>query len=69
MYPEIVRDSNAILSVADHHDYVKELLDNGHNLRDIIALVSTTDQWNSYVRYVKNWINNRRVVHQTNMIG
>lgn len=69
LYPEIVRDSNAILSVADHHDYVKELLDNGHNLRDIIALVSTTDQWNSYVRYVKNWINNRRVVHQTNMIG
>lgn len=66
LYPEIVNDSRAILNVANHHDYVNELLDKGHSLRDIVALVSTTNLWDDYVKEVKDWIDNRKAVHLAN---
>lgn len=66
-YPEIVRDSKNIIVVVNHHDYVKELLDKGHSLKDIITLVSMTNQWNDYVKDVKDWINERKTAHQVNM--
>lgn len=68
-YPEIIRDSNTILNVADHHDYVNELLDKGHDLRDIITLVSTTSLWNDYVKDVKDWIQERKIAHRINEVG
>ena len=69
IYPEIVKDSNAILNVADHHDYVKELLDKGYALKDIINLVSMTNLWNDYVTDVKKWIQDRKIAHRNNAIG
>ena len=67
-YPEIVKDSNAILNVVNHHDYVKTLLDKGYRLDDIIALVSTCDQWDNYVKDVKSWINERKKAHGINCV-
>lgn len=68
LYSEIVRDSKAILVVTNHHDYVNELLDKGHSLRDIVALVSTTATWDDYVKEVKDWINDRKAEHQVNAV-
>lgn len=67
-YPELVRDSKTILNVADHHDYVKELLDKGYALSDIITLVATTDRWNDYVKDVKEWIQDRKIAHRINAV-
>lgn len=62
-YPEIIKDSKGILTVADHHDYVRLLLKKGYILRDIIELVSTTNLWSDYVKDVKDWIEERKRVH------
>lgn len=67
-YPELVRDSKTILNVANHHDYVKELLDKGYTLSDIITLVATTDRWNDYVKDVKEWIQDRKIAHRINAV-
>lgn len=63
-YPEIIRDAKAIAGVADHHDYVKNLLDQGHQLGDIIEQVSVSPLWSNYVSDVVSWINSRKAQHQ-----
>lgn len=67
-FPEIVNDSNAIIAVVDHHEYVNKLTDVGHSLRDIISLVASTQGWNDYVQDVKSWIESRKVAHGVGII-
>lgn len=63
-YSELVNDSNSIGQVADHHEYVTILLEKGHTLRDIIDLISTTQEWKDYVKDVIHWINDRKAIHR-----
>lgn len=64
-FPEIIRDSKAILSVTNHHDYVSKLLERGHTIRDVIEVVSTTTNWTNYTSDLKAWILARKAAHPT----
>lgn len=68
-YPELVRDSNNIMGVLDPHEYVKILLDRGHLLGEIISTASKSNLWNDYVHDVKEWINERKAIHEVGING
>ena len=68
-YPELVRDSNNIMGVLDPHEYVKILLDRGHLLGEIISTASKSNLWNDYVHDVKEWINERKAIHELGING
>lgn len=62
-YPELLKDSKAIIGVLDKHDYVNNLINNGYELIDIVNLFAKTEEWNHYVSSLRDWIRIRKEKH------
>lgn len=68
-YPDVIRESKAILAVVNHHDYINILLDKGISLNEIVFAFASTPYWSAYVQPLKDWINGRKVAHAVGVVN
>ena len=63
-YAEIIDVAKQIVVVNNNHKYIDDIitridLDRGTGLSKIIDLISLTEQWNSYIADIKEWLSQK----------
>ena len=66
-YQDLIKHSQGIKGLVNHHDYITILENHGHSIESIVEVFSSTASWNSYVLDIKNWINDRKIAHKTKL--